>query len=507
MLTGSRALGIDAATRTALLSSITSDATAFQVFATLLAGGTLVAVGDPDRLDPHALWQRVRDGEVNLVNCVPGLLSVLLRALPEDGELPLRHLLLGGDTIARGLLPRTAGRLRIATFANLYGPSEATVEATMFIRDGALAQRLDRVPVGRPSPGYGVFVVTPSGELAPPGVPGEIHVAGPGVAPGYRGDAEATAARFVRSPHAGDARVFRTGDQGSWNADGELEFLGRADGQVQVFGTRVETGEVEQAVVRHPEVVEAVVVPRTAADDTVTLHAWYVARPQVPGDAPLAPDALGAWLRAQLPSPMVPAGLHRLETLPLTVHGKVDRAALLALPTAAQGPGWQPADALEQLVHDAWAEVLGHPPHSADEDFFKAEGHSLAAVQLVAALCEGTGRSDAARVHDVLDLRTPGALAAVLRERGAVPRTPLRTPRPRPPRANPGPGTPSPPPTPSAGCGCWTGWTSRPSPRTRWSRPTGSTAPWTRTGSPPASTHWWPGTNPCGPSCARRPGA
>ncbi|MEV6731483.1 amino acid adenylation domain-containing protein [Streptomyces sp. NPDC051364] len=424
MLTGISALGIDAATRTALLSAITSDATAFQVFATLLAGGTLVAVGDPDRLDPHALWQRVRDGEVNLVNCVPGLLSVLLRALPEDGELPLRHLLLGGDTIARGLLPRTAGRLRIATFGNLYGPSEATVEATMFIRDGALAQRLDRVPVGRPSPGYGVFVVTPSGELAPPGVPGEIHVAGPGVAPGYRGDTEATAARFGRSPHAGNARVFRTGDQGRWNAEGELEFLGRADGQIQVFGTRVETGEVEQALVRHPEVIEAVVVPRTAADATVTLHAWYVARPQAPGGAPLAPDALAAWLREQLPSPMVPAGLHRLETLPLTVHGKVDRAALLALPIAAQGPGWQPAGPLEQLVHDAWAEVLGHPPHSADEDFFKAEGHSLAAVQLVAALCEGTGRPDAARVHDVLDLRTPGALASVLRERGALPRDP-----------------------------------------------------------------------------------
>ncbi|MFF5448560.1 amino acid adenylation domain-containing protein [Streptomyces sp. NPDC012888] len=423
VLTGARALGIDARTRTALLSATTSDATAFQVFATLLAGGTLVAVGDPDRLDAPALWQRVRDGEVNLVNCVPGLLSVLLRALPPDAGLPLRHLLLGGDTVPRGLLPRTRGRLRIGTFANLYGPTEATVDATMLIRDGAPAQRLDRVPLGRPSPGYGVFVVTPSGELAPPGVPGEIQLAGPGVAAGYRGDPAATAARFGTSPHAGDAPVFRTGDQGRWNADGELEFLGRADGQVQVFGTRVETGEVEQALIGHPGVVEAVVVPRTAGDGTVTLHGWYVARPGKTGAAPLGPAEAADWLAARLPSPMLPAALHRLDTLPLTVHGKVDRAALLALPAAGEGtgPGWRPADALEELVARAWTEVLGRPPHSADEDFFRAEGHSLAAVQLAAALCEGTGRPDAARVHEVLDLRTPAALAAVLRERGAVP--------------------------------------------------------------------------------------
>ncbi|MEU9254883.1 amino acid adenylation domain-containing protein [Streptomyces sp. NPDC048270] len=425
VLTGAPALGIDARTRTAMLSAVTSDATAFQVFTTLTTGGTLVAVGDPDRLDPDALWQRVRDGEVNLVNCVPGLFSVLLRALPEDAELPLRHLLLGGDTIPRGLLPRTVGRLRIGTFANLYGPSEATVEATMFIRDGALAQRLDRVPVGRPSPGYGVFVVTPSGELAPPGVTGEIQIAGPAVAPGYRGDAEATAVRFGRSPHAGDAPVFRTGDQGRWNAEGELEFLGRADGQVQIFGTRVETGEVEQTLIGHPGVVEAVVVPRTAGDGTVTLHAWYVARRGPAGSpehAPVQPAALADWLRERLPAAMLPAALHRLATLPLTVHGKVDRAALLALPTSPRGAVWQPVDPVDRLVHDAWTEVLGRPPLSAHEDFFRAEGHSLSAVQLVATLCEGTGRPDAARVHEVFDLRTPAALADVLRERGALPR-------------------------------------------------------------------------------------
>ncbi|PZT70866.1 hypothetical protein DN402_06070 [Streptomyces sp. SW4] len=411
--TGAEELGIDAATRTALLSAITSDATTFQIFATLLSGGTLVAVGAPDRIDPAGLWQRVRDGEVTLVNCVPGLLSALLRGLPDGAALPLRHLLLGGDTIPRGLLPRTAGRLSVGTFANLYGPSEATIDATMFIRPGETAQRLDRVPIGRPSPGYGVLVVTPTGELAPAGVTGEILVAGPGVAAGYDGDPEATAARFTTCPHTGDAPVFRTGDLGRWGPDGELEFLGRGDGQVQIFGNRVETGEVEQTLVRHHGVTEAVVVPRTD-DGQTTLHAWYTGT--------TTPEDLAAALRAALPAHMRPATLHRLDTLPLTPHGKIDRRALLALPAGHDGPRWQPADPLGALVAAAWSEVFGQPPRTGDDDFFATDGHSLGAVQLVGAVCEATGRPDALTVHDVLDRRTPAALTAVLRERGARPR-------------------------------------------------------------------------------------
>ncbi|MDN3025974.1 non-ribosomal peptide synthetase [Streptomyces sp. S.PB5] len=412
VLTGARAIGIDAATRTALLSAITSDATTFQIFATLLSGGTLVAVGAPDRIEPAALWQRVREGEVTLVNCVPGLLSALLRGLSEDAELPLRHLLLGGDTIPRGLLRRTAGRLRVGTFANLYGPSEATIDATMYIRPGGIAQLLDRVPVGRPSPGYGVLVVTPTGELAPVGVSGEILVAGAGVAEGYLGDEEATAARFTTSPHTGDAPVFRTGDLGRWRPDGELEFLGRGDGQVQIFGNRVETGEIEQTLVRRDGVTEAVVVPRVK-DGQTTLHAWYT--------GPDSPEELVAALRAELPSHMRPASLRRLDALPLTAHGKVDKRALLGRLDSADGPRWRPADPLDALVSDAWAEVFGQPPRTGEDDFFAVDGLSLAAVQLVGTVCEATDRPDALTIHDVLDLRTPAALAAVLRERGARP--------------------------------------------------------------------------------------
>ncbi|MEV1086161.1 amino acid adenylation domain-containing protein, partial [Streptomyces sp. NPDC050211] len=412
VLSGARELGVDAATRTALLSAITSDATTFQIFATLLAGGTLVAVGTPDRIEPAALWQRVREGEVTLVNCVPGLLSALLRGLPDGAELPLRHLLLGGDTIPRGLLPRTAGRLRVGTFANLYGPSEATIDATMFIRPGESAQLLDRVPVGRPSPGYGVLVVTPTGELAPLGVTGEILVAGPGVAAGYLGDEEATAARFTTSPHTGDAPVFRTGDLGRLRADGELEFLGRGDGQVQIFGNRVETGEVEQTLVRRPGVTEAVVVPRVM-DGQTTLHAWYTGAG--------AAEDLAAALRAELPSHMRPATLRRLDALPLTAHGKVDKRALRGGLESGDRPHWRPADPLGVLVADAWAEVFGQPPRSGEDDFFAADGHSLGAMQLVGIVCEATGRPDALAVHDVFDLRTPAALTAALRARGARP--------------------------------------------------------------------------------------
>ncbi|MFH9819086.1 amino acid adenylation domain-containing protein [Streptomyces sp. NPDC017230] len=444
VLTGARELGLDAGTRTALLSAITSDATTFQVFATLLSGGRLVAVGAPDRIEPAALWQRVRDGEVTLVNCVPGLLSALLRGLDEDAELPLRHLLLGGDTIPRGLLPRTAGRLRVGTFANLYGPSEATIDATMYIRPGQEAGRLQSVPIGRPSPGYGVLVVTPTGELAPAGVTGEILVAGPGVAPGYLGDPAATADRFTTTPHTSDAPVFRTGDLGRWDTDGELRYLGRGDGQVQIFGNRVEPGEIEQTLVRDDGVTEAVVVPRVR-DGQTTLHAWYTGA--------RAPEELATALRAALPSHMRPATLHRLDALPLTPHGKVDRRALLALLADGDRPSWQPADPLAALVRDAWADVFGQPPRTGMDDFFAADGQSLAAVQLVGTVCEATGRPDALTVHDVFSRRTPLALAAALRERDVRPGGPRPAPAApgTPGRPTTAPGTPGTPGTPATG--------------------------------------------------------
>ncbi|MEU0052160.1 amino acid adenylation domain-containing protein [Streptomyces sp. NPDC006309] len=409
VVTSAAQLGIDAGVRTALLSALTSDATAYQIFVTLGVGGTLIAMGAPDELDPVTFWDRVRAERVTLLNCVPGLLSAMLEALPPTAGLPLSHLVLGGDAVPRGLMARTAGRLRIGTLVNLYGPCEATVECASYVCPGDRAAELMSVPIGSPSPGFGVLLVTRWGMPAPVGVPGEIYVAGPGVAAGYLNAPEATAERFVPCP-AGDAgHSFRTGDLARWNADGTLDFLGRIDSQVQLHGQRVEPGEVEQALVRLAGVREAVVLPRPAGADSVTLAAWYTA------DTAVEPAAVRSRLAEGLPAHMVPRLLTQLPALPRTPHGKIDRAALAASPDPRATEVWATYDDASRTVADAWESVFGQPPRSADEDFFEAGGHSLTAAQLVSALCAAEPECGVA-VRQIFTARTPGALAEAVRK-------------------------------------------------------------------------------------------
>ncbi|MBL1082331.1 amino acid adenylation domain-containing protein [Streptomyces actinomycinicus] len=408
-------LGIDADVRCALLSALTSDATAYQIFVTLGVGGTLVAMGAPDELDPVTFWERIRTERVSLLNCVPGLLSAMLEALPPTAGLPLPHLILGGDAVPRGLMARTRGRLRIGRLVNLYGPCEATVECVSYVCPGDRAAELMSVPIGSPSPGFGVLLVTEWGTLAPVGVPGEIYVAGPGVAAGYLNAPEATAERFVPCPAADAGHSFRTGDLARWNADGTLEFLGRIDGQVQLHGQRVEPGEVEQALVRLAGVREAVVLPRPAGRDSVTLAAWYTA------DAPLEPGVVRSLLASELPAHMVPRLLTQLPALPRTPHGKIDRTALAASPDRRAEDVWTPYDAASRTVADAWEAVFGQPPRSGDDDFFEAGGHSLTAAQLVSALCAAEPECGVA-VRQIFIARTPEALAEAVRQGLRAPR-------------------------------------------------------------------------------------
>ncbi|AYN37930.1 amino acid adenylation domain-containing protein [Streptomyces dangxiongensis] len=402
-------LGIDAGVRTALLSALTSDATAYQIFVTLGVGGTLVAMGAPDELDPVTFWDRIRAERVSLVNCVPGLLSAMLEALPPTAGLPLSHLILGGDAVPRGLMARTRGRLRIGTLVNLYGPCEATVECASYVCPGDRAAELMSVPIGSPSPGFGVLLVTRWGIPAPVGVPGEIYVAGPGVAAGYLNAPEATAERFVPCPVGDAGHSFRTGDLARWNADGTLDFLGRIDSQVQLHGQRVEPGEVEQALVRLAGVREAVVLPRPAGADSVTLAAWYTA------DTAVEPAVVRSRLAEGLPAHMVPRLLTQLPALPRTPHGKIDRTALAASPDPRATEVWATYDDASRTVADAWEAVFGQPPRSADEDFFEAGGHSLTAAQLVSALCAAEPECGVA-VRQIFTARTPGALAEAVRQ-------------------------------------------------------------------------------------------
>ncbi|MFC4039572.1 amino acid adenylation domain-containing protein [Dactylosporangium siamense] len=296
----------------------------------------------------------------------------------------LRLLILGADQVRADALAAWFGHVgdRV-TVLNTYGPTEATVIATtaeLHADDGGR-----RPPIGTPISDTRLYVVDRDLRLVPAGGPGELCIAGAGLARGYLGRPALTADRFRPDPFGppGD-RLYRTGDLVRWRTDGQLEFLGRLDDQVKIRGFRIEPGEVEAALTALPGVRQAAVVARPDAAGHLVL-AGYAA-----GDG-LRADDLRRALAERLPPFLVPTHLIPVERIPLTVNGKVDRAALPA-PDAAGGGYVAPRTPTEDLVAQVWAGVLGLDRVGADDDFFALGGHSLLAVGVVARLCAATGR-------------------------------------------------------------------------------------------------------------------
>ncbi|HEX5725601.1 MAG TPA: non-ribosomal peptide synthetase, partial [Longimicrobiaceae bacterium] len=238
-----------------------------------------------------------------------------------------------------------------------------------------------RPPIGRPVAGARTYVLDPWLRPVPPGLPGELYLAGAGVARGYANRPALTAEKFVPDPFsaAPGARMYRTGDRARWLPDGELEYLGRLDTQVKLRGFRIEPAEVEGALMGHPGVSEAVAVVRGDAGDPRLVA--YV----VPAAGKPAPDAaeLRAHLRERLPDYMVPSAYVALDALPLTPSGKVDRRALP--PPAAAPEGARPRTATQAGLVEVWSELLGTSVGAGDS-FFALGGHSLLAMRMVAAV-------------------------------------------------------------------------------------------------------------------------
>ncbi|MET0395456.1 MAG: non-ribosomal peptide synthase/polyketide synthase [Longimicrobiaceae bacterium] len=367
-----------------LLSPPTFDASLKQLFHPLLRGEAVWILPGDVAADPAALLGALGGrGEV-VVNCVPSLWSALLEARAAAGGRGLegvRRLLLGGEPVPAELVRATREACPGARIWNLYGPTEATANAT--------AARLEpggRVSIGRPVDNVQAYVLDAELNPVPVGVPGELYVAGAGVARGYLGRPDLTAGAFLPGPSgAPGSRMYRTGDRACWRADGELEYLGRADRQVKIRGFRIEPGEIEAALLAHPGVGEAVAVAREDPPGERRLAAYVVASPGAA--APPTEGELRAHLAARLPGYMVPAAIVPLGALPRTPSGKLDRGALPAPADARREHGHvAPRTATELLVAEAFSEVLGAGPVGVDDDFFELGGHSLLATRVVSRL-------------------------------------------------------------------------------------------------------------------------
>ena len=353
------------------------DASILEIFLALGSGGALVQVRDEERLTPAVLAERLNALGVTTLVVTPAFLSVL----PEPALKGVEAVSVGGEACPAPLAARWSPGRR---FLNCYGPTEASIYATVEINAG---REEGEPPIGRPVAGVQAFLLDADHQPVPLGVAGELCLGGAGLARGYLGQPGRTSAKFIPSPFSsGGERLYRTGDLARFRPDGRLEFLGRIDRQVKVRGVRIELGEIEAALVAHPQVEAAAAVAHGEGTDRF-LAAYAVLSEPAP-----SPAELRRFLAESLPDAMVPAAVVPLPALPLTPSGKVDRRAL-PVPGRAEtgGVAVAPRNELESVLAELWKEALGVPGIGIHDDFFELGGTSIKAAILTNLLEERLG--------------------------------------------------------------------------------------------------------------------
>ncbi|MEU2117481.1 amino acid adenylation domain-containing protein [Streptomyces sp. NPDC016459] len=428
-------IGITAESRVVQFASVGFDVTVWDLVMSLCVGGRIIVVPAERRVAGPALTEYIARHRATHMILPPSLVS----ALPQECELPYGAVLVvGTEAVPSELIARWDGRLRVVV---AYGLTEATVNSTLWIAD---PDRPGPAPIGRPDPNTRVYVLDTALRPVPVGTEGELYVAGRGLARGYLGREALTSERFVADPYgAPGTRMYRTGDRVRWAADGNLEFLGRADGQIKIRGHRVEPGEIESAFMACPGIAQAAVLARedhrgvkrlvaylvpetgTAAEAEARSGTETEAEAQTGTEAKASPDAVVAAARSRvtdaLPDHMVPSAVVVLDgPLPLTPNGKLDAKAL-------PEPGWTsmtgtgtgtPSTPAETALAALFVDVLGLPSVGVHDSFFELGGDSIVAIQLVNRAREA---GLVITPRDVFRGRTVAALARSAGESVATP--------------------------------------------------------------------------------------
>ncbi|MBR0680454.1 amino acid adenylation domain-containing protein [Roseomonas eburnea] len=373
--------GIAAGDRILQKTPATFDVSVWEFFLPLIAGATLVVASPGAHRDPAAIARLIREQRVTTAHFVPSMLAAFL-AHPDSAGLAMARVFCSGEALTTDLRDRFHDTMA-AELHNLYGPTEAAVDVSYW--DASRGDHSRPMPIGFPVWNTRLYVLDAELRPLPPGVTGELFIAGVQLARGYLGQPDLTERAFIPDPFHPGERMYRTGDLARFRPDGAILYLGRADGQVKLRGFRVELGEIEAAIASSSLAQQSRVIAREDRPGDKRLVAYVVPGPGY--DA----AALRAHVAARVPDHMVPSAFVTLAALPVNSSGKLDRSALPA-PDLPQSEGRAPATETERRVAALFAETLDVPAVGAEDDFFALGGHSLLAVDLMLRVQEEFGR-------------------------------------------------------------------------------------------------------------------
>jgi tyrocidine synthetase III len=396
-----------------LFHSICFDFSVWELFGALLYGGQLVVVNKNTIQSANAFADLLIDKRITVLNQVPTMFGQVMEEILRRPviHLRLRYIIFGGESLLPAMLKAWYNRYPQVRLINMYGITETTVHVTYKeIDEEAISSGLPNI--GKPLPNVQLYVMDAQHRIVPAGVEGELVVGGAGVSMGYLNLPALTASRFINDPFHPGGKLYCSGDLGVMLPNGEVLYKGRRDGQLKIRGYRVETGEIEQRLLQHADITQAIVTGRNDADGHAQLVAYIIST------APLTIQQLRRFLGALLPGYMVPDHFVQLAQFPVTGNGKVDRAQLPAPEGIGLDSGSSyvaPQTLLEQQLVTMWQEILGRDNIGIRDDFFELGGHSLKAIKLTTRIWKEIGITIGLR--DLFHFPTIETLVAAMHKR------------------------------------------------------------------------------------------
>ncbi|MEH2114380.1 amino acid adenylation domain-containing protein [Nostoc sp.] len=372
------------------------DASVWEFYAPLLAGGQLLIAEPGGHTDSAYLLRLIAQQQVTTVQLVPSLLQMLLEQGGIETCHSLKHVFCGGEVLPITLQESLLSKLDVNLY-NLYGPTEACIDATFWNCQREIYPQV--VPIGRPISNTQIYILDQNLQLVPIGVPGELHIGGAGLAKGYLNHLELTQQKFIPNPFkrgrgqgAGrrgeteyqsfnSERLYKTGDLARYLPDGNIEYLGRIDNQVKIRGFRIELGEIEAALSQHQDVQTSVVIAREDIPGNKRIVAYIVPQPQITPTVSI----LRSFLKEKLPEYMIPSAIATLKSLPLTTNGKIDRRALPEpeARTGIESSLVAPRTPIEEKLTQIWEQVLRVEQIGIHDNYFELGGDSILSIQII----------------------------------------------------------------------------------------------------------------------------